>query len=74
MKAVVYNKNRLENWFLPALKSRFPLEKTAGAMLYASQGHARGKVIIFVGCWIPLRYATLFISCYSSFPIRANPY
>ncbi len=30
----------------PLTDSRFPLEKTAGAMHYASQGHASGKVII----------------------------
>lgn len=30
----------------PVIDSRFPLEKTAEAMHYASQGHARGKVII----------------------------
>jgi NADPH:quinone reductase-like Zn-dependent oxidoreductase len=30
----------------PVIDSRFPLEKTAEAMHYASQGHASGKVII----------------------------
>jgi NADPH:quinone reductase-like Zn-dependent oxidoreductase len=35
-----------ESKLKPVIDSRFPLEKTAEAMLYVSQGHARGKVII----------------------------
>lgn len=31
----------------PVIEKRYPLEKTADAMYYVNQGHARGKVVVF---------------------------
>ena len=33
----------------PVIDQRYPLSKTADAMAYAEEGHARGKVVIIVG-------------------------